>query len=96
MDAMPDRSPEFSPPADHADRAHARGTYAYRLSAWAVDAAEVEYHRDVSGHVEAASETDAIEQAVPELRAAMADWPSLRAEHAEIQIEALDDVGAAD
>lgn len=27
MDAMPDRSPEFSPPADHADRAHARGTY---------------------------------------------------------------------
>ena len=61
-----------------------------------MDAEELEYLCDVSGRVETASEADAIGQALPVLKAAMADWPSFLAEHADIQIEALEYVGSAD
>ena len=91
MHAIPDRSPKFSAPAFPAC-----GVYAYTLSAWVMDAEELEYVCDVSGRVEAASEADAIEHALPVLKAAMADWPSFLAEHAEIQIEALEYVGSTD
>ena len=91
MHAIPNRSPKLSAPAFPA-----RGVYAYTLSAWAMDAEELEYLCDVSGRVETASEADAIGQALPVLKAAMADWPSFLAEHAEIQIEALEYVGSTD
>ncbi|MFP4362143.1 MAG: hypothetical protein ACOCYE_06045 [Pseudomonadota bacterium] len=91
MQAIPERSPEGSPSAPLE-----RGIYAYTLSAWAMDAEELEYLCDVSGCVEAASEAEAIGQALPVLKAAMADWPAFLAEHAEIQIEALEYVGPAD
>ena len=91
MHAIPDRSPEGSPSATLE-----RGIYAYTLSAWAMDAEELEYLCNVSGRVDAASEADAVEQALPVLKAAMAEWPSFLAEHAEIQIETLEYVGSTD
>ena len=91
MNAIPDRPPEASPSAPPE-----RGVYAYTLSALAEDAEEIEYLCNVSGHVEAASEADAIGQALPLLKAAMADWPTFLVEHAEIQIEAFGYVGSAD